>query len=76
MAKLTRDQVEGIMGRLDDLKMAEIIGTAATNAELVEAKRWLAGYKRTIGEQEDLRPAKIDELVEILRTEEPEWYDT
>lgn len=44
-------------------------------AELTEAKRWLAGYKRTIGDAEDLRPSVITKVCDILRGEEPEWFD-
>lgn len=75
MAKLIHDTVVQILGPIDDLRVAEIIGTGASEAELVEAKRWVAGYKRTLGDDEDLRPSVVDHLCEILRTEDPEWFD-
>lgn len=76
MTKLTRDDVFEIMGRLDDLRVAEILGTEASPAELVEAKRWAAGYQRTIGDGDDLRASVVIKLCDILRAEEPEWYDS
>lgn len=75
MTKLTREDVFDIMGRMDDLRIAEIIGTDATPAELVEGKRWAAGYQRTIGDDEDLRASVVSKVCDILRAEEPEWYD-
>lgn len=70
---VSRQQVEAILGRLDDLKLAEILGTGASEPELVEAKRWNAGYHRTVPEHLPLRPSVINRLCEILRTEDPDW---
>ncbi|CAA7611344.1 hypothetical protein [Magnetospirillum sp. UT-4] len=72
---LDRHQVEEIMGRLDDLKLAEILETGASPGELVEAKRWTQGYKHTIAEDAPLRPTVVNRLCEIIRMDEPEWYD-
>jgi hypothetical protein len=70
--KLTRDQVEAVMGRLDDLKLAEIIETGASAPELLEAKRWIAGYKRTLPDTLPLRPSVVDALCEIMAADETE----
>lgn len=75
MPKANRDEVVEIAGRLDDLRIAEILGAGATVAELIEARRWVAGYKRTIGDGEELRPSVVAKVCDILRAEEPEWYD-
>jgi hypothetical protein len=75
MTELNHDRVTEILGRYDDLRIAEIIGTGATAAEVVEAKRWAEGYKRTLGDDQPLRPAVVTRLCDILRSEEPEWYD-
>ena len=75
MTTLTREQVTDIVGRCDDLRLIEIIGTGATPAEVIEAKRWAAGYNRSLGEDQPLRPSVVIALCEILRAEEPEWYD-
>lgn len=73
--QLDRQQVEEIMGRLDDLKLAEIIETGASAPELLEAKRWTSGYKRTVPGDLPLRPSVINRLCEIIRMDEPDWYD-
>jgi hypothetical protein len=72
---LTRQTVEEIMGRLDDLKLAEILETGASTAELVEAKRWTVGEKRPLPAATPLRLAVVDRLCDIIRMDEPEWYD-
>lgn len=70
---VSRDQVEAILGRMDDLRLAEILETGASEPELVEAKRWHAGYKRTVPDYLPLRPSVVNRLCEILRSEEPDW---
>ncbi len=75
MPKLIHDTVVKILGPLDDLRVAEIIGTGATEPELIEAKRWVAGYKRTLGDDEDLRPSVVTRVCDILRAEEPDWEE-
>lgn len=75
MTTLSREQVTEILGRCDDMRVLEIIGTGATPAEVVEAKRWTAGYKRTLGDDQPLRPFVVTRLCDILRAEDPEWYD-
>lgn len=73
-ASLTRQQVEEIMGRIDDLKVAEIIESGASAPELLEAKRWMIGYKRTIPDDLPVRTSVVDRLCEIIRCDEPDWY--
>lgn len=72
--QLNRQQVEEIMGRLDDLKLAEILETGASAPELMEAKRWTNGYKRTVPDDLPLRASVVDRLCEIIRMDEPDWY--
>lgn len=71
---LTRSQVEDILGRQEDLKLAQILGLGATPGELAEAKRWVAGYKRTISTDMPLRATVVDRLCDIIRMDEPDWY--
>lgn len=73
--KLTSDEVVDILGRMDDLRVIEIIDTGATTGELVEAKRWVEGYKRTLGDDEPMRPSVVTQVCDILRAGEPEWFD-
>lgn len=73
--RLTRDQVIEICGRLDDMKIAGIIGTGATTAELMEARTWLGSddYLATaLGRSPSGRVAR---LLEILKADEPDWDD-
>jgi hypothetical protein len=70
---LSHQQVIDILGHYDDVRVVEIIETGATPAELVEAKHWLAGDRRTLGDDQPLRPAIVNELYEILSIEDPEW---
>ncbi len=73
--KLTRQQVEEVMGRLDDLKLAEILESGASPPELVEARRWIDGYQRTVPDDLPLRPSVVEALCNILRADDPEWYE-
>jgi hypothetical protein len=73
--RITREQVIEICGRMDDMKIAGIIGTGATTAELMEARTWLGAddyLGAALGRSASGRVAK---LVELLRAEEPEWDD-
>jgi len=70
---LTHQEVINILGHYDDVRVMEIIETGATAAELVEAKLWLSGDKRCLGDEQPLRPAIVNELFEILSIEDPEW---
>lgn len=72
---LTRQQVEDIMGRLDDLKLAEILETGASPTELLEAKRWMAGYQRTVPDDLPLRSSVVTRLCDIMAADEPDWDD-
>lgn len=72
---LTRDQIIEIVGRIDDLKIAEILGTGATPAQLTEAKVMLAAGESVaalLG-----RPVEpiVNRLYEILKADEPEWEE-
>lgn len=73
--QLNRHRVEEIMGRLDDLKLAEILGTGASEPELLEAKRWTAGYVRTVPDDLPIRASVVNRLCEIIRMDEPDWED-
>ena len=42
MKRITRDEVIKTIGPVDDVAIAEIIGTGATVDELAEAQAWIA----------------------------------
>jgi hypothetical protein len=69
------EQVTDILGRGDDFRLTQIIGTGATPAEIIEAKRWAGGEKRTLGDDQPLRAAVVSQVCDILSAEEPDWYD-
>ncbi|CAO3372942.1 hypothetical protein [Azospirillum argentinense] len=72
---LTRDQVVDICGRLDDMRIASIIGTGATPAELMEATSW-TGADDCMGEATRHPPSgRVARLVELLKADEPDWED-
>lgn len=72
---LTRDQVIDICGRLDDMRIASIIGTGATPAELMEATSW-TGADDYMGEATQHPPSgRVARLLELLKADEPDWED-
>ena len=42
MTRVTRDDVINAVGVVDDVTIAQLIGTGATREELAEAKAWLS----------------------------------
>jgi hypothetical protein len=75
MVHLTRDQVIEICGRLDDMRIADIIATGATHAELMEARTWLASDDYLGGDLGRSASGKVARLVDLLRAEEADWGD-
>lgn len=73
---ISRTEIEETFGRLDDLRLAEILDTGATTGELAEARRWSQGDKRTIPAGENIRPSVVNRICDIMKADEPEWYDT
>lgn len=73
--RLTRDHVIEICGRLDDLKIAGIIGTGATTAELMEARTWLAADDYLAVALGHAASGRVAKLVELLKADEVEWDD-
>lgn len=75
MGTLTRDRVIEIVGRIDDQRIAEIIATGATEAELIEAWTWL-GAKEVTGRFDHRRPTgRSARLCDILAADEPPGPD-
>jgi hypothetical protein len=69
---LSRDEVVEILGPLDDLKLAEIIASGASAAQLTTAKMMLAGGEpvaAAFGREEEPEVARV---YEILKSEDPE----
>lgn len=70
---LTRTDVAEICGRLDDMRVAAIIGTGASPAELMEARTWMASDDYLSGTLHRQPSGRVAALVELLRADEPDW---
>jgi hypothetical protein len=66
MTALTRADVVAALGRVDDLTLAEIIGTGATRQELAEAMAWLANDEPLLNSGRALASGRTGRLVEII----------
>lgn len=66
MTRLTRDDVIKAVGPVEDVTIAEIIGTGATAEELAEAKAWTANDEPLMNAGKPLAKGRVGELVEIL----------
>ncbi len=70
--KLTRQEVIEIVGALDDFRVAEIIKTGATAAELTEAFSWLSVDGDLAVELQRTLSGTVAQLYDILTADEPE----
>lgn len=71
-APLTAEEVRRIVGRLSGDRIAAVLATGATSADVVEAFTWLSSDEYLGGGIE--RPLKgvVAEVYEILKPEEPD----
>ena len=71
MTGLTHEQIIDIVGRLDDDRVAEIIDTGATEAELMEAYSWTTsdGVTSAAGDRHSLS-GRVALVFEILTADE------
>jgi hypothetical protein len=70
MAALTRNEVIAALGEVDDDLIVQIIGTGATEAELMEAYAWLRSDEALVNEGRPLPSGRVGALVEILQEAE------
>jgi hypothetical protein len=75
MAIVTHDQVIEIVGRINDTRIAEIIATGATPAQVTEAFAWLSEDEYLGGELEKPLSGVVQQVYDILRADEPEWEE-
>jgi hypothetical protein len=75
MKRVTRDDVIKAVGPVDDVTIAQIIGTGATVEELAEAQAWMANDEPLINAGKPLPSGRVGELIEILSELEPEEDD-
>lgn len=71
MRHVTRDDVIKAVGPIDDVTIAQIIGTGATIDELAEAQAWLANDEPLMNAGKPLATGRVRGLVDILSELEP-----
>ena len=64
---LTRDQIIAVLGPVDEAMLAEIARTDATEAELEEAKAWMAADEALANEGRPPPSGRVAELIELLQ---------
>ena len=75
MKPVTRDDVTKAVGRVDDVTIAEIIGTGATVDELAEAQAWIVNDEPLLNAGKPLASGRVRELIDILAALEPDEDD-
>jgi hypothetical protein len=66
MQRVTRDDVISAVGPVDDVTIAEIIGTGATADELAEAQAWIVNDDPLLNAGKPLPSGRVRELIDIL----------
>jgi len=66
MMRVTHEDVTKAIGLIDDVTIAEIIGTGATVEELAEAQAWLANDEPLMNAGRPLATGRVRELIDIL----------
>jgi hypothetical protein len=62
-----REDVIAILGPVDDLIVAKIIGMGATASELAEARAWIANDEALMNEGRPLAVGRVEQLIEMIR---------
>jgi hypothetical protein len=75
MRHVTRDDVIKAVGAIDDVSIAEIIGTGATTDELAEAQAWVVNDDPLLNAGKPLPDGRVRALVDILTELEPNEND-
>jgi hypothetical protein len=72
MTRLNRDDVIKAVGGVDDVTIAEIIGTSASADELAEAQAWIVNDDPLLNAGKPLPSGRVRELIDILAELEPD----
>ena len=75
MTQLTRDEIIKAVGQVDDVTVAEMIGTGATAEELAEAWAWALNDDPLLNAGKKLPTGRVRELIDILAELEPDEED-
>jgi hypothetical protein len=63
---VTRQEIVALLGGADDLVIAEIIRTGATQEELAEAWAWISNDEPLINSGRRLATGRVGQIVELL----------
>jgi hypothetical protein len=63
---VTHEEVVAALGEVDEVVIAEVVGTGATAAELAEAQAWVANDEAMMNNGRPLAAGRVGRLVEIL----------
>ena len=66
MTTLTRDTIRKVLGPVDETLMAGIIGTGASERELIEARGWLSADETLHDELRTFPTGRVAALVELI----------
>jgi len=72
VTSLTHKDVTTMLGSLDDVSIAKVIGTGASAEELAQAQAWLANDEALMNTGKPLPSGRVGELVEIVAAIEQE----
>jgi hypothetical protein len=75
MKRVTRDDITKAFGPVDDVTIAEIIGTGATADELAEAQAWIINDEPLMNAGKPLASGRVRDLVDILAELDPSEDD-
>ena len=70
MTSLTRKDIVGALGEVDDIVIAEIMALDATEDELAEAQAWLVNNEPLMNSGKSLPTGRVGQLVEVLQAVE------
>lgn len=69
---ITREDIERMLGPIDNQLAAEIAATDATAADLAKAMAWLQADEALVNDGDHLPTGKVAELIGILETADDE----
>ena len=69
---LTRERVAAVLGPVDDVLVAQIIATGASEEELIEAYAWIAAEDALMNEGRPFPSGRVGNLVRLLAELEAE----
>jgi hypothetical protein len=70
MTTLTRDEVVGALGSIDDNLVAEILATGASGEEFARARAWLNNDEAPINAGDPLASGRVARLMELIEAAE------